>query len=131
LFVSPDGFRFVFFQGHPEYDAVSLLKEYKREVNRYIDGELTNYPPLPDNYFNDHCQAKLEQYQTHVEAALQRHQIPDAFPEQALFNHLDNTWRDTAKAVFNNWLGKIYQITHQDRRQALMPGIDPNNPLNL
>ena len=131
LFVSPDGFRFVFFQGHPEYDAVSLLKEYKREVNRYIDGELTNYPPLPDNYFNDHCQAKLEQYQTHVKAALQQHQIPDAFPEQTLFNHLDNTWRDTAKAVFNNWLGKIYQITHQDRRQALMPGIDPNNPLNL
>ncbi len=30
LATSEDGFRFVFFQGHPEYDAVSLFKEYKR-----------------------------------------------------------------------------------------------------
>ena len=29
LAVSPDLFRIVFFQGHPEYDSISLLKEYK------------------------------------------------------------------------------------------------------
>ena len=40
LATSPDGFRTVFFQGHPEYDTVSLLKEYKRDVNLYIGGEL-------------------------------------------------------------------------------------------
>jgi homoserine O-succinyltransferase len=45
--------------------------------------------------------------------------------------HLDNTWRDTAKAVFNNWLGKIYQITDADRRKPFMDHIDPSNPLNL
>ena len=32
LAVSADGFRFVYFQGHPEYDFNSLLKEHKREV---------------------------------------------------------------------------------------------------
>jgi len=37
LAVSADGFRNVFFQGHPEYDRVSLLKEFKREVGLYID----------------------------------------------------------------------------------------------
>ncbi|MCK4493688.1 MAG: homoserine O-succinyltransferase, partial [Methylococcales bacterium] len=31
LAVSQDGFRIVYFQGHPEYDDISLLKEYKRE----------------------------------------------------------------------------------------------------
>ena len=40
LATSPDGFRTVFFQGHPEYDTVSLLKEYKRDINLYIAGEL-------------------------------------------------------------------------------------------
>ena len=40
-------------------------------------------------------------------------------------------WRDTAKAVFNNWLGKIYQLTDQDRRLPFMEGIDPDNPLGL
>jgi len=33
--------------------------------------------------------------------------------------------------VFNNWLGKIYQLTNQDRRLPFMEGVDPNNPLGL
>jgi homoserine O-succinyltransferase len=40
LATSPDGFRSVFFQGHPEYDTISLLKEYKRDVNLFIAGKL-------------------------------------------------------------------------------------------
>ena len=36
LATSPDGLRSLYFQGHPEYDIVSLLKEYKREVGRYL-----------------------------------------------------------------------------------------------
>ena len=37
--VSPDQFRLIFFQGHPEYDTASLLNEYKREVFRNLNGE--------------------------------------------------------------------------------------------
>ena len=51
LAVSADGFRFVFFQGHPEYDTVSLAKEYKREVVRFIAGEREVYPVYPERYF--------------------------------------------------------------------------------
>ena len=59
LAVSPDGFRIVFFQGHPEYDDISLLKEYKREVLRFYRGERDDYPPFPENYFNDVVQQIL------------------------------------------------------------------------
>ena len=38
LAVSQDQFRLVFFQGHPEYDSISLLKEFKREVSIYFEG---------------------------------------------------------------------------------------------
>ena len=38
LAVSQDQFRLVFFQGHPEYDSISLLKEFKREVSLYLEG---------------------------------------------------------------------------------------------
>lgn len=48
---SEDLFRFVYFQGHPEYDTISLLKEYKREVKLYAQGLRADYPPFPDNYF--------------------------------------------------------------------------------
>lgn len=130
LAVSADNIRMVFFQGHPEYDAVSLLKEYKREVLRFYSGERGDYPPFPQHYFNTNAQSVLNAHQQKVLAAKQaKTPLPD-FPEQ-LQEQVDNTWRDTAKAVFNNWLGKVYQITNQDRRLPFMAGIDPDDPLGM
>jgi len=40
LAVSHDGLRTVFFQGHPEYDTISLLKEYKRDLLLAAAGKL-------------------------------------------------------------------------------------------
>lgn len=131
LATSADGFRIVFFQGHPEYDDVSLLKEYKREVLRFYRGEIAGYPPYPEHYFNDEVKAIFADYAQKVVAAKLNHQPFPEFPEAAVLKYIDVTWRDTAKAVFNNWLGKIYQITHQDRRIPFMDGVDPKNPLNL
>ena len=53
--------------------------------------------------------------------------LAEEFPESDVIVH--NTWGDTGKVVFNNWLGTIYQITHRDRRKPFMPGVDPGNPL--
>ncbi|WP_446809914.1 homoserine O-succinyltransferase MetA [Methylomonas sp. 2BW1-5-20] len=131
LAVSPDGFRIVFFQGHPEYDDISLLKEYKREVLRYYHGERDDYPPYPEHYFDSEVQRLLADYAVHVKAAKHGARPLKAMPEGQIIEHLDITWRDSAKAVFNNWLGKVYQITNEDRRLPFMQGIDPNNPLNL
>lgn len=131
LAVSPDGFRIVFFQGHPEYDDISLLKEYKREVLRFINQESNEYPPFPENYFNAEIQTLFNSYAQHVKSALKNGQTISPFPEQEIEAYLDNTWRDSAKAVFNNWLGKVYQITNQDRRLPFMQGINPDNPLDL
>ncbi|MGZ8919150.1 MAG: homoserine O-acetyltransferase/O-succinyltransferase family protein, partial [Methylobacter sp.] len=131
LAVSPDGFRIVFFQGHPEYDDISLLKEYKREIMRFYNAERADYPPFPENYFNAEAQEILTGYKQDVISARQTGRELAGFPESLILEHIDNTWRDTAKAVFNNWLGKIYQLTNQDRRLPFMAGIDPNNPLGL
>ena len=131
LAVSPDGFRIVFFQGHPEYDEISLMKEYKREVVRFCQNEIDRYPSYPENYFNEAVIQILLDYERHVKDAKKSGRELEDFPEQQILEHLDNTWRDTAKAVINNWLGKVYQITNQDRRLPFMAGIDPKNPLNL
>ncbi len=131
LAVSSDGIRVVFFQGHPEYDDISLLKEYKREVLRFYQQQRDDYPPYPENYFNEAAKQVLSEYEKHVKIAKIENQPLEDFPEQAILNHLDNTWRDTAKAVFNNWLGKVYQITNLDRRLPFMEGVDPKNPLGL
>ncbi|WP_428355216.1 homoserine O-succinyltransferase MetA [Methyloprofundus sp.] len=131
LAVSPDGFRIVYFQGHPEYDAISLMKEYKREVMRFINQQTEHYPPFPEHYFNAEIQAVFNTFAEQVKNTQKNNQPAPLFPEQDIEALLDNTWRDTARAVFNNWLGKVYQITNQDRRLPFMQGINPDNPLGL
>ncbi|HSR62019.1 MAG TPA: homoserine O-succinyltransferase [Gammaproteobacteria bacterium] len=131
LATSEDGFRLVFFQGHPEYDSISLLKEYKREVGRYIYRESREYPPLPENYLSLQSSAILEEYQEYVDAALKAGETAPVFPEDLLVPTLDNTWHDSAEAVINNWIGKVYQITHIDRLKPFREGIHPDNPLDL
>lgn len=131
LAVNEDLFRLVFFQGHPEYDIISILKEYKREVLRYMRGERGDYPPCPDNYFSRQTEALLDEYRDRNTAAHARGQAGPDLPESLIADKLDNTWHDTAEAVINNWIGRVYQITNQDRRLPFMPGIDPHDPLGL
>ena len=131
LAVSPDGFRFVFFQGHPEYDRVSLAKEYKREVSRFVHGERDTYPPYPERYFGAAARAVLGRHHADVLAAKSRDADSPAFPDAVLEPLLDNTWSDTGKAMFNNWLGLVYQLTDADRCTPLMENLDPDDPLGL
>lgn len=131
LAVSPDLFRLVFFQGHPEYDSISLMKEYKREVGRYLYGEREDYPPFPEHYFDARGQAVLNEYRERVEQGRQAGYDPGEFPERLLLPRLDNTWHDSAEAIISNWVGNIYQLTGGDRRVPFMPGVDPEDPLRL
>lgn len=114
--VSPDQFGIVYFQGHPEYDTNSLLKEYKREVKRFHAGERSDYPPNPDHYFCEDAITIAEHYRDSVIACKQQGLPMPAFPEGHLEPLLDNTWRDTAKSIVNNWLGLVYEHTDFNNR---------------
>ncbi len=131
LATSADGLRAVFFQGHPEYDTISLLKEYKREVALYASGERAHYPPFPHNYLRTHEQAVLLEYRLRLEAARAAGQALPEFPEGLVASRLDNTWHDTAEAVVGNWMGAVYQVTNNDRRIPFMADVDPSDPLGL
>ena len=128
LAVSPDLFRIVFFQGHPEYDTISLLKEYKREVALYLEDRGLNYPPMPSNYLSIQNQAILNEYRANLDSGTMS--IKD-FPESLISTTLDNTWHDSANAIINNWIGCVYQVTHERVGKPFMSGIDPDDPLSL
>lgn len=131
LAVSEDRFRIVFFQGHPEYDSISLLKEYKREIWLFSQGQRGDYPPVPQNYFSLQTQAIFEEHRERVVTALGCGEAPPILPESIVVDTLDNTWHDTAEAILNNWIGKVYQLTHLDRTKPFQDGIDPDDPLGL
>ena len=128
LAVSEDGFRFVFFQGHPEYDMISLLKEYKREVGRFAFGHV-EYPPYPENYFPPQATAILEEYRERMLEALDEGNALPELPEHLIASNVHNTWHDTGEAVVGNWIGLVYQLTHTDRAKPFMAGVDPADPL--
>jgi homoserine O-succinyltransferase len=131
LAVSPDQFHIVYFQGHPEYNANSLLKEYKREVTRYFNGERDTPPRYPEHYFSDEAIEIAAVYMEKAQQAVVRREALPEFPESALEQLVDNTWGDTGKAIVNNWLGLVYQHTNLDRKLQFMPGVDPEDPLHL
>lgn len=131
LAASPDGLRFIFSQGHPEYDTISLLKEYKREVQRYAQGECKNYPPFPHAYFQLQEKTLLDEYRSTLDSALRAGTALPGFPEALVKSRLDNTWHDTAEGVIANWMGCVYQVTHNDRRIPFMDDVNPDDPLKL
>ncbi len=131
LAVSADLFRLVFFQGHPEYDTISLLKEYKREVGLFAAGKRPVYPPFIENHFDLQTQAILHEYREDLLEALDRGDELPEFPEALVARRIHNTWHDTGTAVVGNWIGKVYQITNTDRRLPFLDGIDPDDPLGL
>lgn len=128
--VSPDHLRVVYFQGHPEYDRNSLLKEYKREVSRFLNDECDE-PPFPKNYFNEQAMTIASKYLGTATHARENGTPMPEFPEDAILEHLDNTWGDTGKAIFNNWLGLVYKFTGVERKQPFIDGVNPDDPLGL
>lgn len=128
LAVSSDLLRMVFLQGHPEYDAISLLKEYKREISAFILEKLDNYPQTPVNYFNQQAQAILQEYKNQI---INKTKTLTDFPETLLQQTLDNTWRDSAIQIINNWIGCVYQTTNKDIHKQFMDGVDADNPLGI
>ena len=129
LAVSEDGFRFVYFQGHPEYDFNSLLKEHKREVARFALGEREDFRLCPSTTMAWRPAPCIEPFAERALAARAAGAGVPELPEALLTPLVDNTWGDTGKALFNNWLGLVYQLTHLDRRRPFMDGVDSGDPL--
>jgi homoserine O-succinyltransferase len=124
---SRDGIRLICFQGHPEYDTFSLLKEYRREIEVYREGRRQTYPTFPSDYFSSASARIVRQYQEDLESG----KDPGPFPEEMLAETLDNTWTDSARAMIGNWIGAVYQITNIDRRKPFMDGINGDDPFGL
>lgn len=94
---------FVHFQGHPEYGAQTLLKEYRRDIRRFLRNERETYPSMPIGYF-DAVSAKLVTEFRDVVLSDRREELMDGFPEAALARTLEKTWQSSATAIYRNWL---------------------------
>jgi len=97
----PGQSRFIFFQGHPEYDPGTLGREYLRDVTRFVCGEGAESPAIPENYFDRATEDRLFELRPRNQADLARCQeiVTDALPRQA--------WRANSVKLFGNWLTMV------------------------
>lgn len=97
---------FVHLQGHPEYQAATLLKEYRRDVRRFFLGQHTAYPSPPHHYFDRPSERALAAFQRRAVAQ------PDPalmmeFPEETLAARLRRPWEADAVLLYRNWLAYL------------------------
>ncbi len=100
----------VLMQGHPEYDGVSLLKEYKREVGLFAAGQREDFPPIPDNIVDDAGVELLIAHGKMVAGATKADQEVPAFPEAEVTEHLHESWKPAAEQVFANWVELVKRL---------------------
>ena len=92
----PGQSRFVFFQGHPEYDPGTLGREYLRDMGRFLRGESAERPALPENYFDRATEDRLAAMAGETDLARFNEIVTGALPRQM--------WRSNTVKLFGNWL---------------------------
>jgi homoserine O-succinyltransferase len=108
IFVKRCGSLFVFLQGHPEYDAGALGREYRRDAANFIAGKSAHYPDLPAGYFPADTARQMLAFR---DAALSHPALshpgaatPDPFPPLPA---ITATWQPAANALFAGWLDQL------------------------
>jgi homoserine O-succinyltransferase/O-acetyltransferase len=98
---------FVHFQGHPEYGAETLLKEYRRDIRRYLRKERETYPTMPNNYFNAAQVGLLTEFKDALSSdrlSDRAEELMEGFPDRTLAGNLQRTWHAPAIGIYRSWL---------------------------
>lgn len=95
---------FVYLQGHPEYDAPALTREYRRDILRFLNEHSNRYPGMPENYFRDDVETRLRDFE--MLARIDRSpETMFSFPVSIMGEGLrPERWRQSATVLIQNWL---------------------------
>jgi homoserine O-succinyltransferase/O-acetyltransferase len=108
IFVKERKSLFLFFQGHPEYEADTLAREHRRDVGRFLRREREDYPDLPRQYFNAATADMLNAFRARA-LVDRREELMSAFPTEHTYSAVTNTWHAQARRTYANWLNYIIE----------------------
>jgi len=103
IFAKRCGSLFVFMQGHPEYDAGALGREYRRDVVQFLAGKSESYPEIPANYFSADAAAAMQAFR---EVALHDRDatLLERFPALEVMNA---PWHAAATHFYSAWFAQL------------------------
>jgi homoserine O-succinyltransferase/O-acetyltransferase len=111
--------QFVFFQGHPEYATDSLLREYRRDIGRYLRSQRDQYPVMPHAYFGGTSASLATAFQARATTKRDPALIAD-FPLSALQADVENTWQAGARGLYENWVNHLKHRKAERRPQVAL-----------
>jgi homoserine O-succinyltransferase/O-acetyltransferase len=108
-FAKDFGSHFIFFQGHPEYEALSLEREYLRDISRFLTGERDSYPGLPVDYYDAETERQLAAFAIRAQTE-RRPALSAELPERTLRPEIATG--AAATLIFRNWLDFLSKRVH-------------------
>jgi homoserine O-succinyltransferase len=112
-FAKDFGSQFIFFQGHPEYEELSLEREYLRDISRFLSCERDIYPGIPAGYFDAETEHRLATFAVRAQTE-RRPALITELPDRTL--RPDIATGAAATAMFRNWIGFLFE-----RARAISP----------
>jgi homoserine O-succinyltransferase len=106
-FMKDENSLFVFFQGHLEYDSDTLLREYRRDVCRYLNHEALAYPSIPAGYFDWNTEDTLMVLQDKIMFS-QNKELFASLSTVLEAAKVKDTWHSTTALIYGNWLRYIH-----------------------
>jgi homoserine O-succinyltransferase len=96
----------VLVQGHPEYEPTMLLREYRRDMRRWVEGLMPAPPRFPVSYLDSEGEEILLEWSALAEG-LAPAKWSQAFPTDALAHHVVSSWRGAGVQLFCNWMEQV------------------------
>ena len=112
LFVKQGASLFIFLHGHPEYAPDALLREYRRDVTRFLSGEREEFPEPPGFYFDNDTEFALAAFRRKAVEQRATELLAD-LPTTIAGHVLMHPWRRLARDLFSNWL--YYLVAQRSR----------------
>ncbi len=94
----------VLVQAHPEYGPTSLLREYHRDVRRYVLGERDDLPILPLRCVAPGDRSSLAELHHRITHGEREPALVAAYPFEQVGARVPWPWREAAGRLYANWL---------------------------
>jgi homoserine O-succinyltransferase len=107
MFTTPRG-PLLFCQGHPEYEPETLLREFRRDVRRYLDGVRQTFPEAPLGCIDSIGLDLVARFRRDAETARESRLI-SGFPYGYLSARLDSSWHLEAAGLVRDWIARALE----------------------
>ena len=100
---------FLLLQGHPEYGRDTLIREYRRDVRRYLAGNQGSYPRIPVGLLDGEGAEALGELERELTGKVRDPALLQGPPFEIAAQHVNATWDNASRALIGNWLQSVRQ----------------------